>query len=347
MIELTFSSNQSANTFVNYSTDADMRDMISAKSKSAEQPPVPEAKPAEVTPARRPSSAQLSEPGVIESPSKMKEVLRDRETAELVEKDYLDQLMNAEEAISSQGGRSQAPSALILARQDAITAIKTIREVKESLPPRSTETAIPASPEAKPAKSKTDTAFESRVYERMKEEHPDMLEGDLLVETKRLKEDLSRSMELLEKDPEKAYRIAEGVETSPDILSTSMNIVMAEKALRDGNHALYADLTRSRSLAQTRRGQEIVAERGSVSDNSTSRYVKLLLASRLDALGKLHLGEVVNNVKAGIRRQPLTSTKSKAMQKLDAETAKAEKKLKDRDMGMEEAQALIDKLACK
>ena len=80
-----------------------------------------------------------------------------------------------------------------------------------------------------------------------------------------------------------------GAEVSKDVTSTAVNIAMAEKALADGNTALFARLTKTRSLEQTRRGQEIVSERGSVSDNSTSKYVKELVASRLETLGKGYL----------------------------------------------------------
>ena len=94
---------------------------------------------------------------------------------------------------------------------------------------------------------------------------------------------------MIAESKQKAFDVAMGKETLPDITSTAVNIAMSEKALADGDMRLYGRLVRNRSLEQTRRGQEIVSERGSVTDNSTARYVKELVASRLDALGKNYL----------------------------------------------------------
>lgn len=132
--------------------------------------------------------------------------------------------------------------------------------------------------------------IKSRVFERMKVEHPE-LEGELTADVVRLKVDAERAIDLIAKDKQKAYDIAMGKEVSGDILQTSANIALAEKALSEGNNQLFADLVKKRSLDQTRRGQEIVAEKGSITDNSTSRYVKELISARLEALGDKYLSD--------------------------------------------------------
>lgn len=185
----------------------------------------------------------------------------------------------------------------------------------------------------------TNDQFKSRVFERMQAENPESLTGDLTVNRANLKEQASKAVDLIESDKQKAYRIAMGAETSSEVLSSSVNIAMAEKALADGNISLYSRLVRNRSLEQTRRGQEIVAERGSISDNSTSRYVKELLASRLEALGKKYLGDLSNKLKR-------TTDKGKAMKIMDKEVAKVEAQIKGKKLDVKSALALLEKLTC-
>ncbi len=178
--------------------------------------------------------------------------------------------------------------------------------------------------------------FKSRVFERMKAEHPE-LEGDLTYNAIKLKEDANRAADLIIKDKQEAYDVAMGKKTSADVTQTSVNIALAEKALEDGNHKLYSDLIRKRSLDQTRRGQELVAERGSIKDNSTSKYVKELIAARLDILGKKYL--------EGLRGKRV-SDKGKAMDKIDVEVAKIEKQIKAKKLDTKTALSLLDKLTC-
>lgn len=191
---------------------------------------------------------------------------------------------------------------------------------------------------AKPIEIKTDVKLNSRVFERMKVEHP-QLEGALGYDPIKLKVDAEKAVSLIAKDKQKAYDIAMGKETSTEMTSTGVNIALAEKALQEGNHALYAKLIKNRSLEQTRRGQEISAERGSVTDNSTSRYVKDLIASRLEKLGDSYLG----NLKDNLRKK---TSKTKATQVIDAEVAKLEKTIKAKKLTVKDALSLLDELAC-
>jgi hypothetical protein len=183
------------------------------------------------------------------------------------------------------------------------------------------------------------TTGNSRVYERLQAEHPE-LDGKVQYTPIRLQEEADKAAKLIETDKQKAYRVAMGIESSDEITSTATNIAMAEKALADGNDKLYAQLTKNRSLAQTRRGQEIVSEKGSVTDNSTSRYVKELIATRLDKLGKNYLqGVEVGN-------KTLGKGKSKGIAAIDREVAKAQKKLTARTIDIHDAQSILDKITC-
>ena len=185
----------------------------------------------------------------------------------------------------------------------------------------------------------TGDAFTSRVFERMKAENPEVLTGDLQVNRVKLQEDAQRATDLIEKNKQEAFDIAMGKKTSADVLSTSVNIALTEKALADGNNALAARLIKNRSLEQTRRGQELVAERGSIADNSTSRYVKELLASRLEALGKDYL----TDIKETVTRK---SDKTKATRVIDDKVRELESKIKSKKLDARTALDLLDKLTC-
>lgn len=182
------------------------------------------------------------------------------------------------------------------------------------------------------------TEFQSRVFERMKAEHPE-LTGDLTVERMNLEKDAQKAVELVAKDKQKAYDIAMGKEKSGDVTATAINIALAEQALKEGNNELYAKLITNRSLAQTRRGQEIVAEKGSVTDNSVSRYVKELIAQRLEKVGKNYLGDLTDNFKK-------KSTKERATAKIDNEVGKLETRIKQKKLDVKTALSLLDKLTC-
>lgn len=180
--------------------------------------------------------------------------------------------------------------------------------------------------------------FTSRVFERMKVEHPE-LTGDLTVERMNLEKDAQKAVELVVKDKQKAYDIAMGKEKSSDVTATATNIALAEQALKEGNNELYAKLITNRSLEQTRRGQEIVAEKGSVKDNSLARYVKELISQRLEKVGKNYLGDLKENFKG-------KSSKERATAKIDSEVGKLETRIKQKKLDVKTALSLLDKLTC-
>ncbi len=176
----------------------------------------------------------------------------------------------------------------------------------------------------------------SRVYERMKAENPN-LKDDVSYDAIKLKEDANKAVNLITNDKQTAFDIAMGAKTSPDVTSTSTNIAMFEKAMDEGNYDLASRLVKKRSLDQTRRGQELVAEKGSITDNSTSRYVKELIATKMDKLGKKYLAGV--ELKKGSVQERVTKA-------VDQEVGKLESKIKSKKLDTKTALALIDKLEC-
>jgi hypothetical protein len=224
-------------------------------------------------------------------------------------------------------------------------------EVVSKLPAKTRTETVEATegsrvPEAKTT-AKTDDSFKSRVWERMQEENPNMFDGDLLVERKKMDEQTELAANLLEKDREKAYRIAKGIETSDKLTQTAANVVMAEMAIRDGNFTLAADLVRTRSLANTRRGQEISMENLSINETTAAGFVQALIGARMNLVGKLSASERVGDFVAKVRKRSYTSPKGKALQAIEAEKGKMETGVKNKDLDLKEAQSLIDKLTCK
>ena len=196
------------------------------------------------------------------------------------------------------------------------------------------------SPEIRVTVDEPTKQMQSRVFERLQAENPE-LTGELAYERQNLQANAEKAVALIAEDGQKAFRIAMGAEEPPaGQTSTAINIALAEKALADGNNTLYAKLVKNRSLEQTRRGQEIVAEKGSVTDNSTSRYVKELVKARLDKLDSGFLAKLSDRVlKKG--------KKSRAIEVIDREVGKVKDIIKkSKTLDIVEAQKLIDSLAC-
>jgi hypothetical protein len=186
-------------------------------------------------------------------------------------------------------------------------------------------------------KQVADQASVSRVYERLRADHPQELGDELNYDAINLKDQAEKAVKLIGEDKQKAYRIATGQEVSKESTATSVNIALAEKALDEGNTGLYATLIRNRSLAQTRRGQELVSEKASISDNSTSRYVKELIGQRLENLGKK------NTFGISLKK---TNPKVAATAAIDREVKRIDMQIRNRKLDPKTALALLDKMEC-
>jgi hypothetical protein len=275
------------------------------------------------------------------TPEKVKNILDTGEFAKLAEADKLSITLPLAEA------KTRGEVKDIFNNYAKNKALTLLEEVKTQTPKEEVKNpfleVIKKEKIKKPTKIKEEIKpaeeFKSRVYDRLKEEYPDVLEGDVLVKRVNMEKDIQKAIDLVETNKQKAYDIAMGKETSSDILSTNVSIALQEKALQEGNTKLASKLITNRTLEQTRRGQEIVAEKGSVKNNSTSRYVKELISSRLDKLGKDYLGDLTDVFKK-------KSTKERAMSKIDNEVVKLEKSIKNKKLELKDALSLLDKLTC-
>lgn len=186
-----------------------------------------------------------------------------------------------------------------------------------------------------------DEKMESAVFKRLQAEDPN-IEGEAFYTRQDQKEQASKSIDLVAQDKNKAYRIAMGLEKAPqDLNSAWVNIILAEKAREEGNYKLYSELVVKRSLDATRAGQAIVAEKGSVSDNSLATYTKKLVAARLE--------KVAEKYTSGIEKQKARkkSSKSLAMEVIENQANDLGKRVsKAKEFNLAEVQSFIDSLAC-
>jgi hypothetical protein len=191
----------------------------------------------------------------------------------------------------------------------------------------------------------------SRAYERIVERYgSEMANLDVSYNRMDIAKTIENAIDFTAKDPERALRIAFGMEEAPAGQKTrAINMVLADKALRDGNNRLWNQLEAAGSLRQTRLGQEIVLDRGRFNADSPHVYLQEVLDRKLASLGekidvksirdtlKLKPGEDISKVGA----------KRKAVAKIDQEAAKLKSIINklDRDK-VKLAQDVINSLRC-
>lgn len=160
-----------------------------------------------------------------------------------------------------------------------------------------------------------------------------------------LKANAEAALTLLEQDPVKALRIAQGLENAPETskegaTGNAISLAVAFKARDEGDYKLWTDVVTKTSLRSSRYGQEIVSLRGQVNDNSPENMIKRVLDARLEKLGKNIIG------KAKKVAGKVVSNKTKAFEKIDKEVEKVKEYVKKERNKIKLAQDIIDSLKC-
>lgn len=182
---------------------------------------------------------------------------------------------------------------------------------------------------------------ESTAYAKIKSRIAEEAQLDVKYNKVNLNADTEKAVQFLDENPKAAVRVALGLEKAPEgQLERNITIATAEKALADGDIALWNQIESSGSLRQTRRGQEIVADRGRFNDNSPHTFMKELISRRLDKLGYSFQQAIKD---AG---KKVGSLKESAIAKIDERTAKLREKLKKDQGKIKLAQDIIDLLRC-
>lgn len=178
----------------------------------------------------------------------------------------------------------------------------------------------------------------SKAYTRVTERLGDYALDNINYNRMSLAEDAAKAIQFLQDNPEAARRVSLGLDLPPEgITETAISIAMSEKALTDGDYQLASQVEASRSLRQTRRGQEIVAERGRFNENSTQFFVEQVLKARMELADQKGIFYQFAEKK--------DSKKARVTERIKEEAKRAKKTLTD--LKIDSAQSIIDALACK
>jgi len=217
------------------------------------------------------------------------------------------------------------------AKKATKTAQETVPALKTEIP--TNEIAQTPVGEGDKTKSKAYT----RVYDRLAEE----AQQDVSYNKLNLEKDTQNALEFITTDPKAAIRVGLGLEEAPTgQTETAISIALADKAGRDGDFALQSQLEASRSLRQTRRGQEIVSERGRFNEDSPHFFIRELMDRRLKNLG--------SNLKSSLEelQGKAKSVKKAAIEKIDKGVSKLKEKIKADRKKIALAQDIIDSIIC-
>jgi len=159
-----------------------------------------------------------------------------------------------------------------------------------------------------------------------------------------LKQDAENAIAFIESNPQEALRVALGIDSPPQgQTETAISIALADRAAQEGNFQLQSHLESSRSLRQTRRGQEIVSERGRFNDESPYRYVQEVLDRRLREIGKGVIPSTKEEVESIMSKG---GSKKRAVDKVDRVARELKKRLTKEQTKINLAQDIINSLIC-
>lgn len=189
----------------------------------------------------------------------------------------------------------------------------------------------------------------SRLYERITETAEGELKADLEARMVKynvldLKEQGRKIADMIDKDPEKATRIARGLEEVPTGMTpTAMAVALAEVARNEGDFKTTSQMWTRASLMATRAGQEIVSLRGSFNGDLEMNIVRQILNERMEKLSKRY-----SDVIAGLSVPLDAPTTKKVDALIKHEAKKLKKKMTDQQKKrFKSADELFKELTCK
>jgi 2'-5' RNA ligase superfamily len=223
--------------------------------------------------------------------------------------------------------------------------VEVPKKKPSSLPIRTTVESRQKS-QLKPVTTPSGIQKKSRAYERALDRIEEEYRTDVNYSSLNIAEEAAKALSFVEKFPEQAVRIAKGLERAPTgYTETAISIAAAEKAFSDKNMQLFSQLEAARSLRQTRRGQEIVMERGRVNENSAHHFVSEVLKARLEAVAK------TNRLIFDVQRRVTGKVRSRAQDAVEIIDKKAQalqqKVTRTTVRNLESAQELLNNLTCK
>lgn len=145
---------------------------------------------------------------------------------------------------------------------------------------------------------------------------------------------------LIDTDPQRAVRIAKGLEEPPaEMTQNAVALGLAEVARAEGDWKTTADFWAKTSLRSSRLGKEIVSLRGGFGENTPLNAVKRVLDARIDQITKRY-GDIIKGLALPEDATPV--------QKVDALVKHQAKRLKKEMVSkLQSADELFAALTCK
>lgn len=189
----------------------------------------------------------------------------------------------------------------------------------------------------------------SRFFERLKEsfneETPDEIaKANPQYKVMNREESAFNAVRIASEDPQRATRIASGLEKVPDgMTATDMRKTLAAIAREKGDWESFNKWGIKASLAGTRYGQEIVSFRGKKSDHNPLAYVDQIVKQQKEMLLKKWDKVIVEEY--GVAKDATVDKKISVL--IEKQTEKLKVKLTAQQKRIQSAQSIMDALKCK
>lgn len=159
-----------------------------------------------------------------------------------------------------------------------------------------------------------------------------------------LAEDSARALKFVENNTSQSRQVALGIIPPPTgVTETAVSIAYAEAAREKGDWQGYAEAERSRSLRQTRRGQEIAAENGRANENSPSHFLQKVIKARMEMAGRPVFG-ISSPFKGRGQSDSKASIATNRMR--ERTVALKDQVLNKASLSVQEAQSILDQFIC-
>lgn len=209
-------------------------------------------------------------------------------------------------------------------------------QTSEVAPPEKSTVQAPAETAAPSTIKSRNPKRESAVLQKVQDKLEDLKINDpITYNTINIAEQSALASKFIEEQPELARKVALGLQGPPkSVLQEAVAIAYAEKMLAEGNNVEWYRATRARAFRQTRRGEEIVMERGQINENSPERFVKEVLKARMAMVGKKFFPDSPKEVE------------KKVAEKMNGDVKKLKERMVKERLDISEAQKILDSIIC-
>jgi hypothetical protein len=184
----------------------------------------------------------------------------------------------------------------------------------------------------KSGNKKTDSVIAKQLASDLRQQD---IEVDLHYTEMHIAEQVELATALAAKNPAEAERIALGAENKTGINTNAIRLANFYQAKNTGDWEKAERAAQRVISANIQAGQDIVVNKGFITDNSPIKFVKKLATARMEQAGK----------RFGIGRKE--SGVKKTTERIRQETKKVKEKMTLKQMKIQDAQKFIESLRCK